>query len=253
MKCKKYIILLAIIAFIFVGIFTIYKLTYHETINYVALGDSVAAGRNPYGAIDYGYTDYFKDYLYENHNLKSYINYAVSGYKITDVMNDININRKITVNDKEENIRKALRESDIVTISIGANDLISSFNISNIGSMLTNKNILYNKIDNIFTKLDELIVLVKKYAKNNIFIVGYYNPLPNLTKFTSDIDELINYSDKKYQQLSSKYDLTFVKVSDAIAKDNDYLPNPLDIHLNKKGYEVISRAIIEKLNTKSLK
>ncbi len=253
MRRKKILILLSIIAFVCVGIFIIYKFTYHESFNYVALGDSVAAGRNPYGVDDYGYTDYVKDFLNTNHNLKSYVNYAVSGYKTKDILEDINYNRKIEINGKEENIRKSLRESDLVTISIGANDFLENINLSNIGNLLLNKQSILDKIDKVFDNIDQLLIMIKKYAKNDIIIVGYYNPLPMLTKYKDFINEIIDYSDNKYLELCNKHKIIFVKVSDIIGSNNDCLPNPLDIHPNKKGYELISKEIIAALEKKVFK
>lgn len=247
MKLKKILILLVIIIFVAIGIFIIYKLTYQESFNYVALGDSVAAGRNPYGANDYGYTDYISDYLLKNHHLKNFVNYAVNGYTTNDILEDINYNKQIEVNGKMENIRKALRESDLVTISIGANDLLDNINITNIGNMFSSEAIK-RQIDDIFEKIDRVLIEVKKYAKNNIVVVGYYNPLPQLTKYKDIIDEVIEYSNKKYQDLCDKHGIIFVKISDVIAKNNDYLPNPLDIHPSIKGYEAISKRVIERLN-----
>ncbi len=253
MRIKKILILLSIIIFVCIGIFTIYKLTYHETIRYVAIGDSIGAGRNPYGVDDYGYTDYISDYLKKYHNLKNYTNYAVNGYKTRDVMEDINYNREILINNKKENIRKSLRESDLVTISIGANDFLESMNLSNIGSFLVDKKGIFDKVDDTLSEIDKLLTLIKKYAKNDIVVVGYYNPLPLLTKYKDIIDEVVDYSDKKYQELCNKHDVIFVKVSDIIKKNSDVLPNPLDIHPNKKGYELISKKVIEVLENNVFK
>ena len=58
MTKKKILVLLGIALFVSVGVFIIYKRTYKEEFNYVVLGDSLSAGRNPYGTDDYGYTDY---------------------------------------------------------------------------------------------------------------------------------------------------------------------------------------------------
>lgn len=250
MKHKRLFILVCLMLFISIGVFIIYQNTYKEELNYVVLGDSVAAGRNPYGVDDYGYTDYVRDYLKKENKLKNYVSYAVSGYTTSDVINDINYNKSIEVNDNNINIKKALRESDLVTISIGANDLLSGMSISIIPSSLSDITVITKQIDNAIDKVDDLLELVRKYAKREILVIGYYNPLPSLTKYKEEIDQVIDYADNKYKELCENYDVYYVEISSVIASNNDYLPNPLDIHPSKLGYEAISKEVIKTLENK---
>lgn len=246
MKHKRLFFLVSLILFISVSIFLIYNRTYILKINYVALGDSVAAGRNPYGVDDYGYTDYVKDYLQKNDKLNSYISYAISGYTTDDVTNDINLNKKSI--DNEISIKRALRESNLVTISIGANDFMKDLDLTGVSNFLKDKNIALSRVDEVIDKVDELLVLIKKYAKENIVVVGYYNPLPRLTKYKDEINEVVNYADQQYEIICNKNNVKYIKVSNLILKNSDYLPNPLDIHPSKEGYYIISKEIINYIN-----
>ena len=253
MTKKKILVLLGILLFVSVGVFIIYKGTYKEQFNYVVLGDSLSTGRNPYGVDDYGYTDFVRDYLKENNKLGSYLSYAISGYTIDDVKNDIELNRSIKVNGKSQNIKKALRDSNIVTISIGANDLLKGINISSISQILSNKAFLDKRIDDIIVKLDHLLGLIKKYAKGNIVVVGYYNPLPHLEKYKNDIEKVMFVIDEEYENLCNKHDIYYIETSNDISHNKDYLPNPLDIHLSKEGYKIISNSIISLINKEFFK
>lgn len=76
MKKKRLLVMLVVLFVVSIGVLSIYKITYEEEFNYVVLGDSLAAGRNPYGVEDYGYTDYVRDYLHQEKKLKSYVSYA---------------------------------------------------------------------------------------------------------------------------------------------------------------------------------
>ena len=127
-KYGKLIFLWAVI----ISTLLIYKLTYQQGYNYVALGDSLAAGMNSYGEENYGYSDYVKDYLNDKGLLKSYVDdFATSGYTIDALKDDIKYNKRVNINDDEVSIRKILRESDIVTISIGVRDFLEMFNVKN--------------------------------------------------------------------------------------------------------------------------
>lgn len=239
MKLKKLIVFILIIAFIF---FT-YFFFKDEKLNYVSLGDSVAAGQNPYGEISYGYTDYVKDYLESNNKLKDYVTFSVSGYKTTDIIDDINNNREVTINNRTRNIRETLRESNIVTISIGANDFMSGITLNNLD--LNNVDTYLKKIDNVSLNIDKTLKTVREYAKQDIIVVGYYNPFPILyNRNSTQIDSLFNYADRKYIEICDKYDIKYLSVYDLFKKNSNFLPNPFDIHPNIDGYKAIGEELI---------
>lgn len=245
MKKKKLLVLLVGFIVISIGTFIIYQNTYKDELSYVAIGDSLAAGRNPYGVDDYGYTDYVRDYLKKENKLKSYVSYAVSGYTTDDVMEDINYNKIITVDNKNIGIKKALRESDLVTISIGANDFLRNLNLSSLPSSLSDMETNKNNLDTILNDINNLIKIIKQYAKGDIIVIGYYNPLPSLERYKENIDKVIDYIDVKYKEICYNNDVYYIEISDDISKSIDCLPNPLDIHPNKEGYKIISKEIIK--------
>lgn len=244
MKYKK----LLISILVFLSIFVIYILNNDKKMNYVALGDSLAAGQNPYGQIGYGYTDYIANYLSRNQLLKTYTKgFAESGDKINDLLEDIKTNKTIQVDDKIINLKSTLRESDLVTISIGANDFIANFNLTSLLTDLKEVNFI-QKVDEIEEPLDEVLKEVRKYAKKEVVVLGYYNPLPRMTtSFQEEIDELFQYADDMYQDICDKYHMQYLSMYQSFKNHNDYLPNPLDIHPNTKGYEVMSNQVIDYL------
>ena len=237
---EKLIIFILIILFIF---FT-YFFFKEDKLNYVSLGDSVAAGHNPYGEIGYGYTNYLKDYLETNNKLKDFINFAVTGYMTRDIISDINNNREININNRTRNIRQVLRESNIVTISIGANDFMSGITLNNLD--LNNIDMYLRKIDKVSQDIDETLKTVREYAKQDIIVIGYYNPFPILYKTNpTKIDNLFNYADRKYIEICDKYDINFLSVYNLFKKNSKFLPNPFDIHPNIDGYKAIGNELIK--------
>lgn len=244
MKYKK----LLISILVFLSIFVIYVFNNDKKMNYVPLGDSLAAGQTPYGQIGYGYTDYIANYLSRNKLLKNYIKgFAESGDKIGDLLDDIKTNKTIQIDDKLINIKSSLRESDLVTISIGANDFIANFNLMSITSDLEEMN-LVEKVEALQAPLEEVLKEVRKYAKNEIIVLGYYNPLPRMTtNFQEEIDHLFEYTDNMYKTICEKYHMKYLPMYQKFKNHNDYLPNPLDIHPNTKGYEVMSNEVIDHL------
>ena len=91
---KKVISIIVIVSIIMCTA-CIYKKFENNKIYYLALGDSLAAGRDSYGNYGNGYADYINEYLIENEKLDFYTRkFAKSGYEVNDLINDINYNKK---------------------------------------------------------------------------------------------------------------------------------------------------------------
>lgn len=235
---KKMLKILILILLLLI-VYLIYIFFKNDKLNYIALGDSVAEGMNPYGEIGYSYTDYIADYLKKEKKLSYYTKkYTKSGYITENVINDIENNNEL---------KKDLRESDLVTISIGANDFLKHIKIGEMS--VDNIREIKTKIATVFPNIEETIKEVKKYAKNQVIIVGYYNPIPFLFNTNgNDLDILFAYMDDEYQKIADKYDCDYVSLYLLFKNNSSYLPNPADIHPNLDGYKAISKEVIKVLN-----
>ena len=227
------VLVLLILALCVFGIYSFFKT---EKLNYIALGDSLAEGMNPYGERGYSYADYFADYLKEANRLAYYTkNYTKSGYTTEELIKELEIN---------SSLKRDLRESDVVTVSIGANDFLNSIEIKelNISNILE----LKSKVTVILPNLEECIKNIRKYAKEDVIIIGYYNPIPFLFNTSGDdIDELFAYIDDEYQKITDKYDCDYISLYQLFKNNSSFLPNPTDIHPNLDGYEAIAEEIFD--------
>ena len=235
----KKILKILILILLLLIVYLIYIFFKNDKLNYIALGDSVAEGMNPYGEIGYSYTDYIANYLKKEKKLSYYTKkYTKSGYITENVINDIENNNEL---------KKDLRESDLVTISIGANDFLKHIKIGEMS--VDNIREIKTKIATVFPNIEETIKEVKKYAKNQVIIVGYYNPIPFLFNTNgNDLDILFAYMDDEYQKIADKYDCDYVSLYLLFKNNSSYLPNPADIHPNLDGYKAISKEVIKVLN-----
>ena len=243
-KLKKIIVLVLILILVFI----IYILNIDKKIYYIALGDSLAAGQNPYNQIGYGYSDYVSNYLSENKLLQYYTkDYAKSGYRISDIENDIQENKKIIINGKEEGLKEILRKSELLTLSIGANDIFSKLGITNM------RNLELNEIPNISTYINEtlkdldlLIEEIQKYFKKDMILVGYYNPLASISsEYCRELEPLFNQINGGMKKIAQKHNIYYVEMYEIFKENPEYLPNPNDIHPSNKGYQVIASSIID--------
>lgn len=227
-------------AIVILSVFLIYLCNMDKKVYYLALGDSLAYGEGPNNKKIKGYSDYVKDYLTQKNLLETYIpNFAEKGQRTYDLINLINDNKKITINKKNISIQNALIKADLVTLSIGANDILNKIDTNSY-----NKNQIYNYIDELTKDLNKLLKLMREYCKEDIILVGYYNPYYIEDNTTT---EIFNYLNKKYKEIAKEYNVKYIEI-DTIFKENPNFLSPNDIHPTKEGYKAISGEIIGQIN-----
>ena len=182
-----------------------------KDIYYLSLGDSLANGVNGIGVKDYGYADYVKDYLDNNDLLDNYASLTSNNKRSIDLIKEIEENVKITV---DETIQNALIKADIITISIGMNDLFSNITFNNDFSV----NDLYNKLDEVALDLDKLFKLLRDYSKEEIIFIGFYNCLKE-----EELVEFFKYANDKISKLASSYDIDYLDIYEDFISAQDFV------------------------------
>lgn len=227
-----------IVGLILLSIFLIYLGNMDKKVYYLALGDSLSLSVTPYGSIDYGYTDGIRDYLKEKNLLEVFIkDYSKMGYRTTDLIRDINDNVKITIDGKEKTLKNSLIKADLITISIGTNDILSKLNTYK--SFSTKE--LYEHLDEYLNDLEKLFELIRSYCKEDIIFIGYYNFLND-----NNLNDIFVYLNEKTIELCNTYSINYIDIYDDF--EMSFLSNPNDIHPNKDGYKFITERIIGVLN-----
>lgn len=203
------------------------KDTSKKMIDYVALGDSLAAGTTPDNEKGLGYPDFLAESFEEKYKV-NLANFAVPGYTSVQLENDVLNNQKV---------RDGIKGADYITIDIGGNDLLRSLSGDPKGGALPNAIAeVSSNIQNILQTIDGLNPSAK------VYVMGYYNVYPYSSKEKQDalmpfLDEL----NSQIEKLSDDHGDTFVPTYDAISKDyQTYLPNPSNIHLSLDGYQVLA-------------
>ncbi len=230
-KHYKLIIFLLVILMIFL----IYKANHNHYFNYTSLGDGYALGINSYGEIDYGYSDFIKDKLQKEKKLKLYIkDFSDKNQSVERLYETIVTNEKITVNNIERNIKQILRESDLITMTVGLNDLVYHIAITpNMNEYELNK-----IVSDIEENLEKLIKEIKKYYPKKIYIIGY----PEIPIQNTYIREGIKKLNTSYQKID---EISYISTSE-IVTSKDFL-NPNSIFPSKEAYEKISKEVLKKL------
>lgn len=250
MKYKKTIFLVIIL----IGVFLIYKLNTNTKVYYLSLGDSLAIGQNPYGEIGYGYSDYVNKYLKKNNKLKFYSkDFASSGDRIVDLIAKIEKNEKTKLQDEEITIQNAISKANVITLSIGANDLFEKAGLNDMNYNLDKVDETEKYLPEIISNLDKLLKLIRKYNDDKIILIGYYNPLaPLSSKYTRELEPLFMKVNENYKAVAESNGCDYIDVYEIFKENPEYLPNPSDIHPSNTGYEVISDQIIDILQKNSI-
>lgn len=208
-------------------------------VQYVALGDSLAAGQTPTGYIDSGYPDYLvNNFKGTKYKLVDYDNYGIPGYTSLKLKNDIL---------KSYKIRKEVKEATHVTIDIGANDFLSI--------LTTNPDpvLAFNAFSAFSANLDTILSTIDQInPKAKVYIMGYYNPFLNSNYSTEQIATVQSQLDqinKQIETTAKNYGDTFVPTKNIVADNfKKYLPNKEDIHLSKTGYQAVAKEFWGKIN-----
>lgn len=200
---------------VFLITFLIYYFNIDKKIYYVSIGDFLANGINNEEKIDNNYSDNIKNKY--NKKLKNYVNYSyIDDYRVMDLINDINYNKQVTYGDSEYKIQNLLIKTNLITLSIGMNDLIYK------------KNIDYDYVDNLLEDIENLLILIRKYNKDKIYFLGFYDIINN--------ESIIKYANKKLYNICNKNKIKFVDISEL----NKYIENG---YPTNEGYLYITNQI----------
>lgn len=233
----KKLIKLFILIIISLSVYFIYNLKDTSTIIYTSLGDGFADGINSYGDKNYGYSNYVSDNIKKEESLnRSYLNFTSKDMTINDLRSLILLNNH---DNNQNNIRQVLRETDLLTISVGINDLIYKMNVENITTNHQKEKTITEIVDNLDITLQE----ITKYYQKNIYLIGYYNFYPQNSVERKMLESL----NSKLEEYSMKNNLIFVDNSNMDKSLSLYLDNPNSIYPNIDGYKKISDNIWSKM------
>lgn len=208
--------------------------TYDKTA--IFFGDSITAG---FGSTPRGYS--WVNYLKDNYDLKDCINAGISDYRVS-TYDDPNKWLVDEVNNYKNN-----KFYDFVIMQGGINDLLYN---TPLGSLSKDKNLeLFDKNTYIGGLETYLYNVINNWPNAKIgYIITYYTPRYSERSITWSYEDYKTYYDAtikvlnkwniKYLDLFNEEFTNIIKVN-----ENTYLPDYL--HLNNKGYDLVSPYIYD--------
>lgn len=226
-------------------------------ITYLALGDSLAYGISSDGLPGEGYPDFLAQTLHEENILKSSNKgFSFPGYTASDVLKDLKDNvtkPSVGIGQKGQDLElhKSIAEADLITISVGANDILEyveidpetgapQIDLPGLEAAIKQVGVNYKQI---LTEIDAI------HPTAQVYVMGYYNPFPHIgDAFQPQLEQLLVALNGSIQAGINGTNAVFVPTSEAIAADFlAHLPNPKNIHLSEAGYKVVAAQFYKQL------
>ncbi|GGF18303.1 lipase/acylhydrolase [Halobacillus andaensis] len=203
-----------------------------KEVDYVALGDSLAAGVTPFRGLGEGYPDYLVERMEQSQYTVDDANFAFPGHNSDQLLSVLN----------RDDVQDEIKEAEYVTINIGANDLLKALNNpSEIQTTFVN---LAANLQTTLQTIDEL------NPGADVYLMGYYNPFPySSEEQQAALLPLLHQLNNLIENTAYNNGDTYVPTEKIIAKDYEaYLPNPSNIHLSEAGYQAVAKEFWKKLD-----
>ena len=98
-----------------------------------------------------------------------------------------------------------------------------------------------------------LLYDLKKSCKEQIIVLGFYNPFINSNlMFSNMIEKVVVYANNRLEQLVNKYDMTFLDLHDMFLANPNYLSKKNSMYPTQEGYYAIYKEIIRLIDSKKL-
>lgn len=205
--------------------------------NYVAIGDSLAAGQTPDSAIDAGYADMIAQELGRHQPVAFYTkDLAFPGFTTSDVLDRI----------LSPEAQDKLANATIITLSAGANDLLRLVSADPAEGSLSFGQIQVDfALNGARVNLEKILAELKKRAPDaDVYVMGYYFAYPHARDSQKAGTALqLDRLNEILKTTAQKNGAAFVPVAADFGDGAvDKVPNPRDVHPNLKGYQTMANA-----------
>ena len=227
-----------------------------KTVTYVAIGDSLTKGVGD-TTNQGGFVPLLAQSLTNESGLEfKAINYGVSGNTSGQILSRIR---------EKKEIRKDLKQAQLLTITVGGNDLRKAI-------LEDTSNLDLDRFEKASKTYEKNLKQIIEFARKDnpdlpVYVVGIYNPLylnfPDLTELQTLVDQ---WNQRTEETLSAYQGVYFVPINDLLYKGidgksgvteselgketvtNDALYDEDSFHPNNTGYEIMKEAVLEKIH-----
>ena len=204
----KRILPIILVLFLFFFFYYFYNITEKKENNLLFVGDSV-----------------LNNEFYSKIGNTCYVN---SDYRSIDVLNILKYNEEIDCNGRVS-LHRLLNNSNILTISIGYNDILANIN--------DDTRLFYSELSDIIKNINNILDIISKYDFDIVLFLGFY-------KMNEKKSDYINYLNYNMRKILRKYNYEYVDLNSFI---NEYSGNESNKNtLSDTDYCKLNKILVEK-------
>lgn len=201
----------------------------------VAIGDSLTEGVGD-ETKNGGYVGIL-NHTFEDHNLNVTVeNFGKKGNRSDQLLKRL----------EKEDVASAIKEADVVLITIGANDIMKVLksNFMNVTmEPFQEERVKYiERLTAIFNKINEI------NPDTQIYLIGFYNPFERHFGEIKELGMIIDNWNDAGKSLAEEYEnVKYIPTKDIFSQSTDDLLSEDEFHPNTEGYKRMAQRILEYL------
>lgn len=208
----------------------------NEQLYLVGLGDSLTAGIGD-EENDGGYFGKLEEAFKEKNCPTHSDNFSVKGATTEDLLRQL----------EKKEVMNAIREANLITITIGANDLVS---VAKETKMKITKKAMQDAEEQYETNIIKTLQTIRQLNEDvHIYIIGFYNPLAHVFAVNEQVNSLIStWNEITKKHTATINDAYFVPIDDLFSQALDQFLAEDDFHPNHLGYQYITKRLLQYLD-----
>ncbi|WP_066057686.1 SGNH/GDSL hydrolase family protein [Robertmurraya korlensis] len=148
---------------------------------------------------------------------------------------------------EEEEISSAIKDTDIVLITIGANDIMkvvrSNYTNLNIEPFQEEKISYIERLTAIFDKINEI------NPDTQIFLIGFYNPFERYFGDIEQLNVILDEWNQAGESVTEEFEnVYYIPTEDLFSNSTINLFTDDNFHPNTSGYKLMAQRVLEYLN-----
>ncbi len=228
-----------------------------SSVRYVALGDSIAKGYGLRNPEEDSYVGQVCQYLEGEYDHVVATNFGVNGMDSDDLLDAL-------TNPQNESYRKyraTLQYADIVTVSIGSNDLMHLVKLDvDMQEYIENGDRMFREACKKFdVNFGEIIQVIRRVSpRAEVYVNNVYNPAKGLSNYEHLYDLSEKYIDLLNQSFIKSTDFRVVDIKGGFDKSDEKLVNmawsgiKIDPHPSKEGHRLIGEMVVHEIQKSEL-
>ncbi|WP_042144027.1 SGNH/GDSL hydrolase family protein [Paucisalibacillus sp. EB02] len=200
----------------------------------VAIGDSLTQGVGD-STRQGGYVGILDKNINHGKRVATFENLGKRGNQTTHLLKRL----------KEPAIKRSLKNTDIVLITIGANDImqVAKENFTEMTYDIFAEERVYYE-DRLQTIFSSIIAL---NPDASIYLIGFYNPFQQYFEHIKELDMIVDDWNNTSKQVAEEYGATFIPTKDIFMNEETNLFADDHFHPNEQGYQLMAERILDYL------